>query len=463
MGSRPGSRVAARCLAVLAVANGLRAQTVEGASLGDVVAAAERAGWTTGVVVRELQTGRIRYAHRSDRPFIPASNQKLVTVAAALWGLGAEFRFATRFALVGGVLEVHGGGDPNWLHGTPHAAEQVFDRVASALRERGVTALRGVRLVSGVFTGPARPVGWPSDQLDRDYCAPTGALVLEAGCFTARITPTPTRARVELLAPRADLEFEPGLRVTDRVKKRYAYWLAQSGKRLTSHGEIGAHLPPVEVVGVSQDPEWLFEQSLWWSLKQRGITQRDDAAAVDGAVWTEHSGLTEAIPAILRESSNFHAEQLLRVCGARLGDGSFAGGCHAVRDQIGRHVAVPSSLVVVDGSGLSRDNRVTPGFLVELLRTLCSGPSGRLVLESLARGGVDGTLRNRFKRRRELGRSVRAKTGTIRGVKALTGVVEAPDRTVCLFSILMNGAGKRGHPSAGELQERMVAAIHAGR
>jgi D-alanyl-D-alanine carboxypeptidase/D-alanyl-D-alanine-endopeptidase (penicillin-binding protein 4) len=103
---------------------------------------------------------------------------------------------------------------------------------------------------------------------------------------------------------------------------------------------------------------------------------------------------------------------------------------------------------------------VSPAFLVRLLRELCSGPHGRLVLQSLARGGVDGTLRKRFRQTPQLGQVVHAKTGTINGVKALSGMVQLPSGRLRLFSIIMNrrkGTSMRG---VSRLQEQMVHAMY---
>ena len=181
-------------------------------------------------------------------------------------------------------------------------------------------------------------------------------------------------------------------------------------------------------------------------------------------VYTHLTTLQESLAPILRDSSNLHAEQLLRVLGTRrLGDGSFVGGCKVVRAQLKSRVDLPGVLKVADGSGLSRVNRVTPGVLVDVMRALCKGPHAEVFEASLARGGVDGTLKRRFRKSPVVGKAVRAKTGTINGVKCLSGIVRGASRRPRLFSILMNKRKGTSTSGASALQEKMVQAIYKAR
>jgi D-alanyl-D-alanine carboxypeptidase/D-alanyl-D-alanine-endopeptidase (penicillin-binding protein 4) len=146
-----------------------------------------------------------------------------------------------------------------------------------------------------------------------------------------------------------------------------------------------------------------------------------------------------------------------------LGDGSFAGGCRALGDALAQLAGpLPDELAIADGSGLSRDNRVTAEFLVAVLEAMLRSAHGALFLDSLASGGVDGTLDRRFRDAPLRGR-VRAKTGTLDRVTALSGIVRDAGDRLQAFSILMNVDARP--PVAGRVlrawQDRIVAAIHA--
>lgn len=441
----------------------LGSATLPAQGIAAVVAKAEKQGFDTGVCVVGLDDGEVVYAHRAGRPLLPASNQKLMTVAAALWALGVDYEFRTGFRLRQGQLEVVAGGDPNWLAGSEHSAAAVFGRVTQALARLGVERIRGIRLVDQSFPGPARPQGWPKDQFDRSYCAPTSGLVLEASCFSARISPRPSgSARIEILEPPVELPIDGAIKI-DRVRrKRYSYWISHSVEGFRGHGKIGAHVPPVTVRGVVQHPRQVFAAALERALTRAGLRIDAAAPATDVDLHTERSSLLAALEPILSESSNFHAEQLLRVLGREAaGVGDFTHGLQVLRAQLQEHLgALPEGLRLADGSGLSRGNKVPARFLVRVIRELCVAGHGKLLAQKLARGGKRGTLRRRFGDRPKLGAAVWAKTGTIRGVKTLSGLLRRPDGEVLVFSILMNDRRARSTRGASALQEQMLAALY---
>jgi D-alanyl-D-alanine carboxypeptidase/D-alanyl-D-alanine-endopeptidase (penicillin-binding protein 4) len=189
---------------------------------------------------------------------------------------------------------------------------------------------------------------------------------------------------------------------------------------------------------------------------------RPDAPARDLELPDIETPLRPALRATLAGSSNVHAEQLMRVLGAeRRGDGSLRGGAAAVREVLAEWLGeVPAGLDIADGSGLSRGNRVSAAFVARLLRTGWQAPWADALRDAMARPGEsDGTLRRRFRDAPGLHDRLWAKTGTIRGVSALSGVVLSADggRGVA-FAILMNW--DRGSSSrARSLQEQLVRAI----
>ena len=144
--------------------------------------------------------------------------------------------------------------------------------------------------------------------------------------------------------------------------------------------------------------------------------------------------IEERITIVNRDSHNGYADDLLR----RIG------GQSAVERVLTPLGITPDSYVQADGSGLSRRNRATPDGLVTLLKAMAEqAEAGDLFYRSLPVGGVSGTLRNRF-RDTPVHARVRAKTGTLRGVRALSGYLENPDYGTLVFSILINQPGQSG-------------------
>lgn len=441
------------------LAAGLRAQ-----ACAEFVAAAEALGVRTGVAVCDGD-GKVLYGHRIGEAFTPASNMKLLAATAALDGLGVDHCFTTTFRLRGGRLVVEASGDPNWIHGTEHAPERVFAAVAAALQRRGIGVLAGIDLDPGTFAGPLRPAGWPPDQLYTYYCAPTGPFVLEQGTFELAIAPAGDTAQVELVAPPAGLPIEGQITIAERAKGA-VYGALDLGTAVQVRGKLYRKSPPVRIRTAVVDPATWYLAALRQELGRAGIVVDGEPThtMADLIVHQHRSDLRAAIARMLEDSSNFDAEQCLRVLGDRVQqDGSLAGGVAAMRRQLtARLGTVPDGVVLCDGSGLSRDNRLTPGLLAAALIATSRGPAGEVLRECLPVAGQSGTLSDRFLGSPLVGR-VRAKTGWIRGASALSGCVDCRDGTRRWFSILMNYDPRHGglNKDLKTLQERLVAAVFA--
>lgn len=427
--------------------------------LDPLLVQAESQGLRSGVVVLDPRRREIRYRHRSTEAFLPASNQKLLTVAAALRGLGADYRFRTVFRLRQGVLEVLAAGDPNWQTGGDHDPGRIFAAVARRLKDAGVRALRGIRLRQGRFLGPLRPPGWPADQFHTDYCAATAGLATDAGCFLAEVRPAGGKhAVVRVLAPWPSLRVTGSIEVVSRPRAKFG--LRDAGDHLVAHGSIHRRSPTRTIRGPLQDPAAGFAGYLEHSLARAGIHVDAGAPVLDRDVLVYETTLRGALPAVLRDSSNFHAELLLRVLGAeREGDGSYQGGARAVQAQLRAMVgSLPSSLRVADGSGLSRENRVTPLLIARVLQATLTSEHGKELVAAMAQGQRSGTLQKRF-RRRAFAPKVFAKTGTLDGVSCLSGVLTDADGRLMVFAICMNAKKRHKGPTMRRLQEDIVAAV----
>ncbi len=444
---------------MLAVVGVAVLQALPAQDLGALVRQAEALGARTGVQVCDVGGGNL-WSHRPNESFVPASNLKLVTAAAVLRGLGAEHAFTTRFVLQDGVLVVHAGGDPNLVTGSPYGPEVVFGAVAAALRERGVPAIRGVALDAGTWLGPDRPAGWPQDQLDRPYCAPTGGLILDLGTFSVRVENGGGQPRPLLVAPPAALPVTGGLSLVPSA--RDAVWGALDlGDSVKVRGRFHATARSATGTWAVKDPAAWFRAALLATLGQHGIAIDPAAPAGNGEVHVHASPLLPSLRRCLEDSSNFDAEQLLRVLGAAAGDGSLQGALRAREAQLRSLLGgLPDAVVLADGSGLDKQSRVTPLYLAEVLRAAVTGRGGAEFLAALPVGGQSGTLSDRF-RGLPVGERVHAKTGWIRGASALSGVLRRADGGHRAFAILMNYDPRKDglNRDLKALQDKMVHAI----
>jgi D-alanyl-D-alanine carboxypeptidase/D-alanyl-D-alanine-endopeptidase (penicillin-binding protein 4) len=326
-----------------------------------------------------------------------------------------------------------------------------------------VSAIRGIELDAGVYTGPMRPPTWPLDQLDTYYCAPTGPFVLEQGTFALRVLPGVGQAEVAVIAPATGVPIE-GRIVTVEAKKGAVYGAIDAGAAVRVNGKVWQKAGPADIHVAVHDPAAWFQRALEQTLRQGGIKIAADAPLSQGLVLEQKTPLQAALRRMLEDSSNFDAEQCLRVIGAVAGrDGSLKGGVDAAKAQIETMLrTLPAEFVMVDGSGLSRENRVTPQMVARLIAALTHGEHAASFLAALPVASASGTLEKRFEGSKVAGR-VRAKTGWIKGVSSLSGVLTRSDGSTCVFSILMNYDPAKGglNKQLKDLQEQIVESLDA--
>lgn len=439
-----------------------------------------------GVAVVSLPGGQALFGRDADRLFAPASNLKLATTAAALSRLGPDFRFKTRLyqrgALEGGVargdLGVVGGGDPN-LSGRfwGDDPEGPFRDWAKRLKSIGIRAFEGdLVLDDGYLDREGVHPSWPKDQLQEWYCAPTSALAFNDDCVEVRISPglPGGAATVSLRPPLARFRPENDVRtVADRGRHRYSILRSPDGWGVAVRGAFYQNAEPASEFVTVPDPAAFFGEALRDALASEGIEVRGTVrAAREGeapgtAGWTlllEHVSTLEATVSVAnKRSQNLYAEQILKVLGKEArGEGSFAKGAEAVRDYL-KDVGVPlDGVVIEDGSGLSRDNRIAADHLCRVLVAMWNSPRKDAFVGSLAVAGRDGTLEKRLKGPDTAGR-ILGKTGTIAGASALSGYARAGEDRWCAFSILARfDPAKTSLADVRKAEDRIAAEIAKG-
>jgi D-alanyl-D-alanine carboxypeptidase/D-alanyl-D-alanine-endopeptidase (penicillin-binding protein 4) len=415
-----------------------------------------------GAHVRSLERGDTLFRLHGGKLFLPASNMKLVTGAAALETLGPEYRFRTRVAAAGpvrdgtlrGDLLVVGSGDPT-ISARFHAGDPrtVFRAWADSLRTHGVRRIEG-RIVGDddVFDDVPLGRGWAWDDLDAYYAAEISGLAFNEGVLDVRISPgsrpgdsarialdppgsyVPIRGRVATAA--AGSECEP------QVTR------AATGPAFLLSGCVAADTAFIETVAI-RDNTLFFLTVLREVLRESGIEVAGAALDADSLppigrpaaaplfTWTSPP-LAEILPAYLKPSQNQIAEILLRTVGReQRGEGSARAGAAVVDSLLTAWRIEPRRLVMADGSGLSRYDLLSPDLLVALLAHMDSTRHATLWREALPVAGVDGTLENRMRGTAAEG-NVRAKTGTLTGVRALSGYVTTASGERIVFAFLVN-------------------------
>jgi len=443
----------------------------------ELLAIVARGGWSTdrwGVLVVSLDRGDTLFALNEYESFVPASNLKLFTTAAALQSLGPDFRFGTylladgpiRDGRLDGDLVLYGTGDPTLSERFHDSANEVWLSFADSLARRGVTEVTGGLVADASYFGPVGlSLGWQDSYRSDAYAALPGALSFNDNAVSLRILPG------EAAGHRPRMEFFPaggrGIALVNTARtvaggrtrlviRRAAY----DGPIMVS-GQIAAGSRDVWRQVAVASPARYSAATLRDALAERGIRVLGGIQVVDKADASPLTGragrapgldsqrttllaahrsppLLEVLNVVNQRSHNLYAEQVLRTLGrVETGVGTLEAGTRAAVARLADAGVELSGLRMRDGSGLSADNRVEPATIVSLLAAMAGTPSGQAFLGTLPEAGNTRGLRRMAKTSAQ-GR-LWAKTGTIERVSALSGYVRAANGELLGFSIMANG------------------------
>jgi D-alanyl-D-alanine carboxypeptidase/D-alanyl-D-alanine-endopeptidase (penicillin-binding protein 4) len=409
-------------------------------------------GARVAALVVELESGAELYARDPDRALVPASNMKVLTAIAALSAFGPAHRFTTEvFAPArpdaeGAVAEllVRGGGDPALT------SEEVW-RLAADLRRLGLRRVRGgLVLDDSAFDSQRWHPSWGPVSA-RAYHAPVGALGVNYGAYAVTATPGASPGDP------VHVEVDPAIAYFPLVNR------ARTGPPRSApaleidraHGEgveqviVGGSLPagsePRTAYRSVLDPLGYAGALLRMQLEANGIRVeggvRRAVVPPDATSLLAFEGrpLAEIARLFVKHSNNAIAEGLLKALAARAGahPATWEEGLAVVRRELAGLGLAVDRAKLVDGSGLSYENRVPPRLFVEALRVAeRSFRFGPEFVAALPIGAADGTLE---KRAEGAGAAVRAKTGLLTRVTGLSGYARLADGRVAAFSILANG------------------------
>jgi serine-type D-Ala-D-Ala carboxypeptidase/endopeptidase (penicillin-binding protein 4) len=438
--------------------------------LGDLVRDAAL-GDKLGVVILEIGSGKVIYTHNPDLPLNPASNQKLLTAASALWELGPGFTMRTGVygeiqdnAIVGGAF-LKGYGDPElrWLD-----LVDLAQQVALA----GIKSVDEVIVDGSYFDNQSLPPAYDQHPEEiASFRAPIGAIAVDRSTYVISIRPAPENglpALVQLSAP-GYFELDNGL-ITS-ASGQPEVMASQNAKgdkvQLVLRGRVPMGIKEVSYRRCVDNPllyggyafiEALRSQRVQVPIRVE-LRSMPDTKPLVASVRSQP--LATLIGAMGKNSDNFVAEMVLKVIGAerKKVPGRSSDGASVVLNTLKRIGINTGKIAVINGSGLYDGNLVNTGAIAKLLATAYLDPAiSAEFIAHLAIAGADGTL---MKRLTDLpaSRIVRAKTGTLSDAVSLSGYVLAPspERAIA-FSYIANHIASNP-AGAKKLADDLVRAI----
>lgn len=373
-------------------------------SIDSLVNDPEFANAQLGLLIVDPKTSDTLYSRNAGKLFMPASNQKIITSAVALAQLGPDYRYHTVIAKRGSVkdsvlngdLIVIGRGDPTMSDRVYGSAAKEMAAIADSIRAHGIRRVSGsLRQGGNAFPDSIYGYGWEWDDIGGESGAPVDELLYNEG-------------------------------------------MVQRGVRIDGRDTV--------VSVATRTPGYVYLGALYGALTQRGV-------AVDGLVNLTSDSLTtpydtvyvvtspplrEILKHFLKPSQNQIGEALLKTIGLeKTGIGSADAGSEVVTTQLAQWGVDSTSVVVYDGSGLSRHDLVSPETIVKVLVAMQKDTAFNVYYDAFPIAGVDGTIRNRMKGT-PAENNLRGKTGTIEFVRSLSGYVDTAENERLVFSFLSN-------------------------
>ena len=409
---------------------------------------------TVGVALLSLSEGsEVVVDYHGKQGFIPASTTKVLTAATALDFLGPDFVFETVLEQASDDVIIKGGGDPTLAE---YGSDELFATWLSALKEAGVTAIKG-RVIgdASIFEVQQRPGSWAWSDLGNYYASGACGLNFYQNTYQAFFQPGAVGAkarflRTEPILPGVEFYNEMLTGSSESGDLGYVY-AAAYGDVAFLRGSIPAGRA-FSIKGALPDPALLCAQLFERYLKKQGVEVGNKASTIRKmratgklvaserhALHTHKSKpLREILIRMNHKSVNLLAESILK----RVGGGSTEGGVNTVEALFRKHQISTIGFAMNDGSGLSRSNLVSPRQMVHFLKSADSGDHAEVFRRSLPVAGQSGTLKSVARGTAAAGR-VRGKSGTIARVKCYVGYVDARSGKKFAFAIMVNNyAGK---------------------
>ena len=426
----------------------------------------ENAYW--GIEVQSLKNGEILYSHHSKKNMIPASNLKIFTTVFALDKLGPDFQYTTQVYLHGryendstflGDVIIRGMGDPT-ISGRffENKVTKVLDGWTDSLIAKKIKIIHGRVIGDDNFFGDeALGKHWEWDEESYWYSAQVSGLSFNDNCVNWYVSPTQTGQKAKIqLAPGTNyitIQNDITTVANSSESEEIEFTRERSSNFVRATGKIAVN-SDVQVGYVTVENPTLYTATVMKELLQRrGIEVDSESADIDNLksyayhdsdstvtrIATYQSPKLEDILKIVnKRSQNFFAEQLLRTVAAIIdSDGTAATALKSEKEFLKSIGINTDKMYIMDGSGYSRTNLVTPESIVAVLKFIRQHKYWNVFYESLPKAGVERTLNHRMQNTPAEG-NVRAKTGTIDNVSTISGFVRTADGEELVFSIMCN-------------------------
>jgi D-alanyl-D-alanine carboxypeptidase/D-alanyl-D-alanine-endopeptidase (penicillin-binding protein 4) len=416
----------------------------------------------------KADSGKTVYSHNVHSAMIPASNMKVITTAAALKYLGPEYEYKTKVGLCRDTLVIIGAGDPLLGDKVTDAkygrkAGWIFEDITEALRRNGIKTVRDIIIDSSVFDDKRVHPNWPKEQLNRWYACEVCGLNFNGNCIEIHVKTVGGKVTVSVEPQTNYVQVINKVVPVSKGKNTVGAYRQREPNRIVVHGRCNKAARPFDVA--IERPAAFFGYLLVENLRRAGI--KAEGRLIEKEIGNDYnvtvlgeytSSMADCLARCHKNSFGLAAESLLKTIAANSNESRKNGSWQTGRKVISKYLASlgigQSEFYIDDASGLSRQNELSANAVTRVLRDVYKSRNWKLYKDSLAVGGLDGTIRRYFKEEKYKGK-VLGKTGFISGVKTFSGMCSTNTGDY-IFSILANNANGKTRKAINDIAKAII-------
>jgi len=426
-------------------------------------AKADLAKRVDGIISRSLQqkvrfsihivkadSGDTVYNHDAGELMIPASNMKIITTAAALKYLGPDYEYKTKVGLCDDTLVVIGSGDPllgDEKTDAKYGREKgwIFKDIAQLLKRKDIETINDIIIDSSVFDDRRVHPSWSKKELNKWYACEVSGLNFNDNCIGISTRNVGGKVEVLIEPQTAFIKFDNQVKAISKGTSAVGTYRNREPNKIVVYGKCKDKVEPFDVA--IERPAAFFGFLLYEHLTKAGIKTKGHLIE---KILDDHSNfklltqyvtpLTDCLLRCNKNSLGLAAEVLFKTIAASNNpdgkDGSWDRGRELISEFLLGLGVDESQFYIDDGSGLSRQNELSAQAITRVLLNIYNSRNWELYKDSLAVGGVDGTISGYFKEEKYKGK-ISGKTGYINKVKTFSGLCTT-EQGDYIFSILAN-------------------------
>jgi D-alanyl-D-alanine carboxypeptidase/D-alanyl-D-alanine-endopeptidase (penicillin-binding protein 4) len=402
------------------------------------------------IVIVKADSGEMVYSHNAKEVMVPASNMKIIVSAAALKYLGPNYEFKTEVGLCGDTLVVKGGGDPLLGDEATDAKHQrepewIFKDIAAALKQNNITAIKDIIVDGSIFDDERVHPNWPKKELNRWYACEVSGLNFNDNCIAVTVKNIGGKVTVDIEPETGFIKIINEVKPIEKGKSAVGAYRNQELNKISIKGKCEKQEGPFDVA--IERPAAFFGCLLAENLAKAGINT--EGQPLEKSVKEDYNfkriaeystPIADCLTRCNKDSLQLAAEALLKTIAAKAApdgkNGSWAKGRELISEYILELGIEKEEFYIDDGSGLSRQNKLSANAITKVLLDVYKGKDWEFYKNSLAIGGVDGTISKYFKEENYKGK-VFGKTGYIDNVTSFSGICSGKGGDY-IFSILAN-------------------------